>query len=143
MQGPLAAGWPAFTGEGVYPLDRDERFQITFFRPPFLDVPDATKAASRHGRGHRLGQNRVPTQVRSGFHKGSDVCRRAPPKSSPGTYWRVTLPPRYPGAADIMQRLVWARARPGRLGAECLLFAPSWSFEPMQSAEQLPELLPK
>ena len=38
MQGSLPAGWLAFTGRELNPLDRDERFQITFILPPLLDL---------------------------------------------------------------------------------------------------------
>jgi hypothetical protein len=37
MQDSLPAGWLAFTGWELNPLDRDERFQVTF-HPPFLDL---------------------------------------------------------------------------------------------------------
>ena len=37
MQGSLPAGWLAFAGRELNPLDRDERFQVTS-RPPFLDL---------------------------------------------------------------------------------------------------------
>jgi len=36
MQGSLPAGWLAFTGRELNPLDRYKRFQI--IHPPFLDL---------------------------------------------------------------------------------------------------------
>jgi hypothetical protein len=38
MQDSLPAGWLAFTGRELNPLDRDERFPSATSLPPFLNL---------------------------------------------------------------------------------------------------------
>jgi hypothetical protein len=63
MQGSLPAGWLAFTGRELNPLDRDEGFQITSSslpglflaqRPKTLYERELVKAFPRAHRGHIL-----------------------------------------------------------------------------------------
>src|SRR5450631_597519 len=66
MQGSLPAGWLAFTGRELNPLDRDEGFQITSSslpglflaqRPKTCTRPDVTTgAATRSRKRHRCGR---------------------------------------------------------------------------------------
>src|SRR6516225_12092489 len=42
MQSSLPAGWLAFTGRELNPLDRNKRFQITILVPLFWIYPGAT-----------------------------------------------------------------------------------------------------
>src|SRR5271167_1309033 len=53
MQGSLPAGWLAFAGRELNPLDRDKRFQITFSFPSsgfiLAQRPKASKGGNRDG----------------------------------------------------------------------------------------------
>jgi hypothetical protein len=64
MQGSLPAGWLAFTGRELNPLDRDEGFQITSSslpglflaqRPKTCTLSDSCSAAERHLIDHLVG----------------------------------------------------------------------------------------
>src|SRR5271155_4981852 len=58
MQGSLPAGWLAFTGRELNPLDRDERFQITSSSSLpglFLAQRPKTSKGRNRGKGHVLG----------------------------------------------------------------------------------------
>ena len=52
LQSSLPAGWLAFTGRESNPLDRFERFQITFFIPLSWTSPGATAMNSRRRTRH-------------------------------------------------------------------------------------------
>jgi hypothetical protein len=47
MQSSLPAGWLAFTGRELNPLDRYKRFQI--IHPPFLDLAWRKESFISHG----------------------------------------------------------------------------------------------
>ena len=53
MQGSLPAGWLAFTGRELNPLDRDEGFQITSSSLPGLFLAQRPKAFNEEVAGGR------------------------------------------------------------------------------------------
>jgi hypothetical protein len=55
MQGSLPAGWLAFTGRELNPLDRDEGFQITSSSLPGLFLAQRPKASREGNRGKGCG----------------------------------------------------------------------------------------
>ena len=68
MQGSLPAGWLAFTGRESNPLDRDERFQITFsFPSPEFFLAQRTAGFPQYGWKAGLSGGAFPdaTQLKS------------------------------------------------------------------------------
>src|SRR3989475_10409917 len=73
LQGSLPAGWLAFTGRELNPLDRYKRFQITSLVPLFWICPGARKVSWRPQAVSR-GQSIMPLHLPQCLLSPADRC---------------------------------------------------------------------
>jgi hypothetical protein len=78
LQGSLPAGWLAFTGRELNPLDRDEGFQITSSSSlPELFLAQRPKTSTTadvlrdHERSHASESSKILASLKSGVSKPS------------------------------------------------------------------------
>jgi hypothetical protein len=109
-QGSLPAGWLAFAGRELNPLDRDERFQITCSSPspgltltlhPTLPDPCSAQGPASHPSLRAVRQRQTP---RRQYRSCSPTARRAAKRSAAESRRRIRSTSR---SANAVPTLRW------------------------------------